>query len=113
MWWQQDGQPAHTAHVTRHALDAIFPDRWIGKSWGLPAEIPEQEWAPRSPYLGLCDFYLWGMLKGKILPPNPQTPEGLKQMVRDGLASVEPAELQRVHDNLLTGLGLSLRQNEI
>ncbi|KAK3910111.1 UDP-N-acetylenolpyruvoylglucosamine reductase [Frankliniella fusca] len=65
VWFQQDGHPAHTSLAARAALGVKFPQRWI---W---LHSPTQEWAPRSPDLAEPDFYLWGMLKGRMTPPLP------------------------------------------
>jgi len=31
MWFQQDACPSHTSKLTRAALNAMFPNKWIGK----------------------------------------------------------------------------------
>lgn len=105
MWFQQDGHPAHTSRLARAVLNEKYPNRWIG------LRGPLQEWSPRSPDLAECDFYLWGMLKGKIFPPRPQNPEELKQKIRDAFASIEPIELERVHQNLRRRIGFCIREN--
>ena len=105
MWFQQDGHPAHTAVETRALLNEMFPQRWIG----LRGQV--QEWSPRSPDLAECDFYLWGMLKGKLFPPRPANSEELKQKVRDIFRAVPPDEIARVHENMMRRIGLCLRQD--
>ena len=49
MWWQQDGAPPHYARIVRDRLNAVFPDRWMGRRGPL-------EWPPRSPDLSPMDF---------------------------------------------------------
>jgi hypothetical protein len=55
-YFQQDSATAHTANNSMRALQEVFNDRII--STGL--------WPPRSSDLSVCDFYLWGILKGKV-----------------------------------------------
>ena len=37
-------------------------------------------WSSRSPVLTVCDFYLWGNLKGKVCETNLHTFEELKML---------------------------------
>jgi len=46
MWFQQDACPSHTWRLARAALNAMFPNKWIGKY--DPINYP-----PRSPDLTL------------------------------------------------------------
>ena len=50
-FFQQDGATAYTFREKRSI------------STGL--------WSPRSPDLSICDFYLWGNLKGKVYSNSP------------------------------------------
>lgn len=63
MWFQQDGAPPHFAIVSRNAVNALFPGRWIGRHG------PDEDgiaWPARSPDLTPCDFYLWGRIKAIV-----------------------------------------------
>jgi len=51
--FQQDGAPPHWSSDVRRFLDAIFPNRWIGRDVPTP-------WPPRSPDIAPLDFFLWG-----------------------------------------------------
>lgn len=54
-----DGAPAHSALSTRNFLRRIFGDNVLGIGWS-------PEWAPRSPDLTPCDFFLWGHMKPRV-----------------------------------------------
>ena len=57
--FQQDGAPPHYEVSVRDWLNKKFPGKWIGRRGSI-------EWAPRSPDLTQCDFFLWGYLKQKV-----------------------------------------------
>jgi hypothetical protein len=78
----QDNAAAHTAEV--------FGDQVI------------DQWPPRSPDLNPCDFYLWGMLKGKVYVNNPHTAEELKENIRRVISIIYQEELRQVFRNMLT-----------
>ena len=40
--------------------------------------IQGDEWAPHSPDLNPCDFFLWGYLKSKAYKPLPSNLDKLK-----------------------------------
>ena len=58
-------------------------------------------WPPRSPDLSICDFYLWGNLKGKVHSNNPHRIEGLKTNIFNEIAEITPNELAKVAGNML------------
>jgi hypothetical protein len=55
-YFQQDNATAHIARNSMSALQEVFDDRII----------TTRLWPPRSPDLSVCDFYLWGSLKGNV-----------------------------------------------
>ena len=55
----QDGVPPHFALTIRARLDQHFSGRWLGRR-------RSHEWPPKSPYLTLIDFYLWGHTKEEV-----------------------------------------------
>lgn len=57
--FQQDGAPAHNAHVVTAFLESKFPGKWIATHGPV-------NWPPRSPDLSVLDFFLWGYLRDKI-----------------------------------------------
>jgi hypothetical protein len=72
------------------AIRKVFEDRIISR--GL--------WAPRSPDLSFCDFYLWGNLKRKVYKNNPRSIEALQAEITRVIGSIAMDELQRVSRNL-------------
>jgi hypothetical protein len=49
-----------------------------------------------APPISVCDFYLWGNLKGKVFKNNPRTADALKTEIRNIVHSINGEELQRV-----------------
>lgn len=91
--FQQDGATPHTARVSMEKLRSIFPNKLISKYGDIP-------WAPRSPDLTPCDFFLWGYLKSKVYDTNPQTIEALQENIRREVRKITPALCRRVMENL-------------
>jgi hypothetical protein len=81
------------------ALQEVFDDRII--STGL--------WPPRSLDLSVCDFYLWGNLKGKVYRTSPCTAEALQNEIRNVVTSILAHELQRVLQGFLQRCKACLR----
>jgi len=63
LWYQHDGAPPHFSLAVRQHLDALYPQRWIGRAGRV-------HWPARSPDLTPLDFYLWGHVK-KIVYATP------------------------------------------
>ena len=58
-YYQQDGATWHTSNASMREIEKFFfQDRIISKKKNL--------WPPRSPDLTPADFFLWGLLKGKV-----------------------------------------------
>jgi hypothetical protein len=56
-----------------------------------------------APLISICDFYLWGNLKGKVYKNNPQTADALKTEIRNIVRSINGDKLQsfpKPHDNV-------------
>jgi hypothetical protein len=73
--------------------------------------ISQDLWPPRSPDLFICDFCLWGNLKGKVYKNNPQTADALKTEIRNIVRSINGDELQRVFQNLMTRCEACIREH--
>jgi len=56
LYFQHDGAPPLYTRRVREFLNESFPNRWLGFGGPIP-------WLPRSPYLTLLDYYLWGHTK--------------------------------------------------
>ena len=85
--FQQDGAPPHFARSVRDFLNTTFPDGWIGRRGPLP-------WAPRSPDLTPCDFFLWGYVKSKVFSTNCFDLAQLEERIRSTLSEI-PEEMLR------------------
>ena len=59
-YYQQDGATCHTSNASMRETESFFKDRIISKNL----------WPTRSP-----DFFLWGLLKGKVYKNTPRTIE--------------------------------------
>ena len=60
IWFQQDGATAHTARASMEVIRQMFPGHVISR-------FGDVRWPPRSPDLSICDFFLWGYLKSKVV----------------------------------------------
>ena len=70
----------------------MFPEHLIS----LRCEI---EWPPRSPYLNLCDLFLWGYLKGQVYKNRTQNVQQLMEAIREEIALIPRAMLEKVMQN--------------
>ena len=75
--WQQDGAPAHTANTVMDYLDNVFADRMLALK-----SRQGVDWAPHSPDLNPCDFWLWGYLKSRVYKPMPHNLMALVERVK-------------------------------
>jgi hypothetical protein len=73
-------------------IENYFDDRLISKNL----------WPPRLPDLTPPDFYLWGLLKGRIYSNKPRTIDALKEAIRREVAAIADVTLARVFANLQT-----------
>ena len=71
-------------------IESFFQDRIISKNF-LP---------PRSPDLTPADFFLWGLLKGKVYKNTPRTIEQLKNAINQEIQFVNVDTLENVFQNL-------------
>jgi len=76
LWFQQHGNTAHTAVISKAALRHLFP-QWVISCVG---DVPGP---PRSPDLTALDFFLWGYLKSKAYRRCPVILNALKQAIQD------------------------------
>ena len=71
-------------------IESFFKDRIISKNF----------WPPRSPDLTPADFFLWGLLKGKVYKNTPCTIEQFKEAIHQEIQAVNPDTLGKVFQNL-------------
>ena len=57
-------------------------------------------WPPRSPDLTPADFFLWGLLKGKVYKNTPRTIEQLKDAICQEIQAVNVDTFGKVFQNL-------------
>ena len=79
--FQHDGATSHTARMSMNAVNALFPNRFVSRNGDIP-------WAPRSPDLTPCDYFLSGYLKTKLFETRPRTIADLKQRIQDEVAAI-------------------------
>ena len=89
-YYQQDGATCHTANGSMREIESYLKDRIISKNL----------WPPRSPDLTPADFFLWGLLKGKVYKNTPRTIEQLKDAKRQEIQAVNAETLRKVFKNL-------------
>ena len=77
-WLQQDGATCHTANLTKEVLEEVFNTQLISK--------PKSP--GRSPDLIPPDFFLWGILKGRVYEKNPPDLSALKSKIKSEIAKV-------------------------
>ncbi|KAJ4429939.1 hypothetical protein ANN_22143 [Periplaneta americana] len=97
--FQQDGATSHTARISKDSLNVLFPGHVISRP-------------PRSPDLTVCDFFLWGHLKIKVLGRNPPiTIPALKQRMREEVAAIPVNMLRGVMQQFVARLEECVRFN--
>jgi len=89
-YYQQDGATCHTSNTSMREIESFHQDRIISKNL----------WPPRSPDLKPADFFLWGLLKGKVYKNTPRTIEQLKDATRQEIQAVNVDILGKVFQNL-------------
>ena len=91
--YQQDGVPPHWHKEVREYL----PGRWVGRAAATDNTFCTSP--PRSPYLIVCDFFLWGFVKGNVyVPPLPKTLPELRERINTAIGNVR-------HKTCLRGFG--------
>lgn len=97
--FQQDGAPPHWHCEVRNFLNEKLPQKWIGRC--TENDLALLKWPPRSPDLTVCDFFLWGYVKGKVyIPPMPQTLQELRERICIAVDSISLPMLAGVWANL-------------
>jgi hypothetical protein len=106
VWFQQDGETAHTSRHSLGILREIFPGHVVS----LLGDIG---WPPRSPNLTMCNFFLLGYLKAQAYQHRPQTLEGLKEAITKEVAAIPPEMTRRAMENFKTALCILFKIKEI
>ena len=74
LYFQQDGAPAHNAHIVRDYLNRVYEGKWLGTYGPI-------EWPARSPDITPLDFFLWGHLKTVVYADPPVNLADLKNKI--------------------------------
>ncbi|GFT92214.1 uncharacterized protein TNCV_774921 [Trichonephila clavipes] len=96
--WHFDGAPPHWHLSVRDWLNITVPPyQWNGR------EEPPYEacmaWPPYSPYLILCDFYLWGFIKDCVFVPLlPDDRSELRHRIEAAMAKISSDTMKKVWD---------------
>ena len=71
-------------------------------------------WPTRSPDLTPADFFLWGLLKGKLYKNTPRTIQQLKDAIRQEIQAVNVDTLGKVFQNLEKRIqvGLDVKEDQ-
>uniref|UniRef100_T1K3R3 DUF4817 domain-containing protein n=1 Tax=Tetranychus urticae TaxID=32264 RepID=T1K3R3_TETUR len=88
LYWMQDGAPCHGKNAVKNYLREVFGDRVIALGW-------DPEWAPRSPDLTVCDFYLWGRLKGLVYGKRHEDLEELEEEITRQFDMLDAEEIEQ------------------
>jgi len=70
-------------------LEVFFKDRIISKKF----------WPPRSPDLTPAEFFLWGLLKGKLYKNTARTVKQLKDAIHQEIQNVNAEKYSRIWRN--------------
>jgi hypothetical protein len=82
-YYQQDGATCHTSNASMRKIESFFKDMIISKNL----------WPPRSPDLMRADFFIWGLLKGKVYKNTPRKIKQLKDTIRQEIQAVNVSTL--------------------
>lgn len=105
MWFHQDGAPAHRVRLVKNFLNNRYRNRWIGIG------SPVSEWPPRSPDLTPIDFFLWGVIKGKVFEQAPTTMENMRERIVDAFQSISVETLRNVQVSFRRRVQMCIREN--
>ncbi len=109
-WFMQDGARPHRTQSVLELLNEHFGEKIISlDSFRLVGE--GIDWAPYSPDLNPCDYFLWGYLKEKVYAHNPQSLEELENIIETEILNIPNTVLNDVIDNFQVRLQHIHREN--
>src|SRR3978361_769173 len=100
-WFQYDGAPAYSTDPVTYWLNENYPDRWIGRRGRFP-------WPARSPDLTPLDYFLWGVVKDKVLPARISLRYDIKNRIREAFRLITIETLQGVENRFTHNIHLCL-----
>jgi len=80
----------HISNASMREIESFFQDRIISKNL----------WPPRSSNLTPADFFLWGLLKGKVYKNTHRTIKQLKDTIRQEIQAINVDTLGKLFQNL-------------
>lgn len=86
--FMQDGAPPHYHREVRAALNACFPNGWIGRAAPI-------SWPPRSPDLTPLDFFFWGYIKNIVYAEKIRDLDHLRERISSAILTVTPDMIGR------------------
>jgi hypothetical protein len=89
-FFQQDGATCHTSNDSIAEIESFFEDRIISE--GL--------WPPRSPDLTPPDFFVWGILKGRVYGNRQRTLQDLQNNIEGEIQVITLETLHRTFRNM-------------
>ena len=90
-YYQQDGATSHTSNASMREIESFFSrQNYLKKP--LATQISRSN--------ACADFFLWGLLKGKVYKNTPHTIEQLKDATRQEIQAVNIDTLGKVFQNL-------------
>ncbi|KAG2464466.1 CTBL1 protein, partial [Polypterus senegalus] len=100
-YFQKERATCRTSARSLAEMESSFSNRVISK--GL--------WPPRSPDMTPPDFFLWGMLKGKVYRNKPRTVEDLKENIQCEIAVIPLEMLADTFRNMECCFEMCLAEN--
>jgi hypothetical protein len=86
-----EAEPSHsTSNASMREIESYFGDRLNSKNL----------WPPKSPDLTPPDFFLWGLLKGRVYSNIQRKVDALKTAIRWEVAAITDVTLPDVFFNL-------------
>nr|XP_005998403.1 PREDICTED: uncharacterized protein LOC102358965 [Latimeria chalumnae]XP_005998404.1 PREDICTED: uncharacterized protein LOC102358965 [Latimeria chalumnae] len=92
-FFQQDGAPCHYASNVRQLLNAVFPDKWIGRHGPIA-------WPPRLLDLSPLDYFLWGYVKTVVYSSKLQSLDELRARITNAIHKITQQQLENVFNEL-------------
>ena len=89
-YYQQDVATCLTSNASMREIEVFLKTESSQKNL----------WPPRSPDLTPADFFLWGLLRGKVYKNTPRTIEQLKDAIHQEIQAVNVDTLGKVFQNL-------------
>jgi hypothetical protein len=89
-FFQQDGATCHTSNDSITEIESSLEDRIISK----------RLWPPRPPDLTPPDFFLCGILKGRVYGNKPGTLQDLRNNIESEMQAITPETLHRTFRNM-------------